>query len=232
MVSTGYKCLIVEDDPLICDLLSHFCEKSGSVRYSIAVSECREGLQLLSTEDFDLIFLDFNLPDMTGREFLQLKPESIPVIMVTSNASFAVDSYNYPTVIDFLLKPLDYQRFLSSLDKVGKQSRPAEKEASEDIFVKEGHSLVRIHIPDVSHIKSEGNYIRIFHSKGSVLTLGSLSKFIEELPDYFVRCHRSYLVNVKKVNSIHSESIEVVDGHEIPLTSAHKEEVLGMIKAL
>ena len=231
MAPHGLKCLIVEDDPLICDLLSHFCEKSGSIKYSIAVSECREGLQLLSTEEFDLIFLDFNLPDMTGREFLQLKPEGIPVIMVTSNAGFAVDSYNYPSVVDFLLKPLDYPRFLKGLNKVGRGRKPVAQEASEDLFVKEGHSLVRIHVPDVTHIKSEGNYIRIFHSGGSVLTLGSLSKFIEELPAYFVRCHRSYLVNVKRVRSIHSETIEV-KGYEIPLSTAHKEEVLGMIKAL
>ena len=112
------RVLIIDDDPLICDLIQHFCQKSERVAYTVSVGNCKEGLQLLSIEPFDVIYLDFNLPDMNGQQFLELDSSTTNVVMLTSNADFAVDSYNYPKIIDYLTKPVRKEALIDHIAAV------------------------------------------------------------------------------------------------------------------
>ena len=101
----------IDDDPLITDLLQHFCSKIDEIEYCIACNNPLDGMQLLSNQSFDLLFLDFNMPSLDGKGILELKQDRSKVIMITSNASFAVESYNYPDIVDYLVKPLSFERF-------------------------------------------------------------------------------------------------------------------------
>lgn len=220
------KALIVDDDPLIGELLHHFCKKSSRFSYSVAVERCGEALKLLSTEDFDLVFLDYNLPDMDGRSFLELVNPEIPVVMVTSESSFAADSYSYSQVKDFLTKPLSYERFLRIFERM-EDSLVMEpvKNVSEVLFLKEGHATIRVMTEDIRFIKSEGNYLLIHLEDRKIMTLGALSKMEKDLPSFFCKNHRSYLVNLNFVTEVHPEEIRI--GETIlPLSQSHKSRLV------
>src|SRR5688500_2449175 len=101
------NCLIIDDDPLVCDMLSHFVSKVDFLEYSIQCQSGTDALNLLAVESFDLIFLDIDMPEVTGMELIKNINASIPVIIITSSAEFALESYNYH-VVDYLLKPVNY----------------------------------------------------------------------------------------------------------------------------
>lgn len=223
-----YRALIVDDDPLICDLVEHFCTKDNRISYCVYTHQCQDALRLLAAEDFDLVFLDYNLPDMPGRTFLEMSSTDLSVIMITSNADFAVDSYQYDQVVDFLIKPLSFERFQKSLDRLNKGVREHSSSLSEHIFVKEGHNMVKVTLPEVLYVKSESNYVAFVMSDRKVLTLASLKNIEEKLKPHFRRTHRSYLVNVSKIDEVHPEELKL-GHHTIPLSPTYKSSVLSGI---
>src|SRR5690349_9513354 len=111
------KCLIIDDDPLVCDMISHFVSKVDFLDYSIQCQSGSDALNLLAVETFDLIFLDIEMPEITGMDLLQNISSAIPVIIITSSPDFALESYNYH-VVDYLLKPVNYARFHKAVQKV------------------------------------------------------------------------------------------------------------------
>ena len=113
----GLKCLIIDDDPMICDLVKYFCTKIKEIEYCISAGTGRDGLELLSSQAIDLVFLDYNLPDMKGQGLLELKQNALPVIMVTSETDFATKSYEYHDIIDYLVKPISFDRFQKGINK-------------------------------------------------------------------------------------------------------------------
>ena len=153
------RCLIVDDDPLICDLLEHFCSKIDDIKSVTTTVSGFESINLINSSSFDLIFLDFNLPDITGKDILDLNPNSA-VIMVTSNKEFAPDSYNYPIVVDYLVKPIDFPRFYKGFSKAKEYISANNKVPEKDsrIFIKEGGKLLKIKLKEVAYFKSEANY--------------------------------------------------------------------------
>ncbi|MBK8405360.1 MAG: response regulator transcription factor [Saprospiraceae bacterium] len=155
------KCLVIDDDPLICDLIKHFCDKIPEIEYCISAGTGMDGLQVLSGQEINLIFLDFNLPDMKGQYLLEIKKTDVPVIMVTSEADFAAKSYEYEDVQDFLVKPISFDRFQKAVQRIltkPQRSTPV-KQDQEVIFVKDGTKFVRIPYQDILYLKSEGNYV-------------------------------------------------------------------------
>jgi DNA-binding LytR/AlgR family response regulator len=230
------KCLVIDDDPLICDLIKHFCTKIPEVDYCIVAGSGQDGLQVLTSQEINLIFLDFNLPDMKGDYLLELKRSSVPVIMVTSEADFAARSYEYDEVYDFLVKPISFDRFQKAVNRVlvAAQSQtmtqvPAKPaESSEFIFIKDGTKKVKVVFEDLLFLKSEGNYISFVTRDKTTLSLMTSREIEDKLPPYFIRVHRSYIVNMKKVDSISSEEL-TIGKYEIPVSQKHRKEVAEYI---
>lgn len=229
----GLRCLVIDDDPLIGDLLKHFCSKTDKVGFCITAQNATDGLKLLAAGGLDLIFLDYNLPDMKGQEFLELMPVKVPVVMVTSESEFAARSYEYDQVVDFLVKPLVFERFLKALERVEGQPaevrQPADK--SRSIFVKDGSKLVRIQFDDLLFIKSEGNYANFVQEHGQTMSLMSMKELESKLPREFLRVHRSYIVNSKKIQVILLDELQVRD-KLIPIGEKYRDELLKHIKSL
>ena len=226
-----HSCLIIDDDPLICDLLEHFCSKSGLIDNAISVQNCQDGLRLLATEDYDLILLDFNLPDMTGRDFMSLNQKSIPTIMVTSDTDFAAESYSFDDVVDYLVKPLSYDRFVKAVSRLANDHSIAEGTQGENIFIKEGHNLVRIHLPKVYYLKSESNYVSFVTEDRSIMTLASLSHLEKQLPEQFIKAHRSYVINSDLIDEVRPNEL-IIGGHSVPMSPSFKSRILDRLKYL
>lgn len=228
------RCLVIDDDPLIGDLLQHFCSKSEQIGYCNVVTTALGGLNVLSAGGVDLIFLDFHLPDMKGQEFLELMQSDVPVIMVTSESDFAAQSYEYRQVKDFLTKPLKFDRFLKAIQRIVEAENPlgSSIDASEEgIFIKDGNKLVQLNLSTILYIKSEGNYCHFIGEDNKILSLVSMKELEAKLPKQFVRVHRSFMVNIKKIQVITTDEITIHD-HHVPVGEKYRSELLGLIKEL
>lgn len=224
------KCLIVDDDLLICNLLEHFCSKLEDITSVTITTSGFESINLIHGNAFDVIFLDYNLPDITGKEIVEIIPSSTAVVMVTSNKDFASDSYNYDWIIDYLVKPIDFTRFFKAFQKA--KSYVAKLTQQEDrIFVKDGSTLVKIDLKDVLYFKSEANYIAIIFENKKILTLMTLKDLQQKLPYFFQKVHRSYIVNLNKIQSINTNAITIEKDH-IPISSRYEKELLNKINLL
>ena len=224
------RCLIVDDDPLVCDLLEHFCSKVDAISSVTVTNSGFESINLISQNPFDLILLDYNLPDITGKEILQVVGTDTAVIMITANRDFAPESYNYEQIVDFLVKPIDFTRFFKGIQKVQKSFQLV-GEPSDQIFVKDGNKLVKVDLKEVKYIKSAANYAELVFEGKKLLTLMTLTELAEKLPDYFQRVQRSYIVNVNQIDSISGGDVEIGE-EEISISEKFEKELLKKIKLL
>lgn len=228
------KCLIIDDDPLICDLLKHFCSKQEWIGRTLSVGDGSQALQAMDVEDFDLVFLDFNLPDLKGRNVLDLMPRKTPTIMVTSEESFGAESYEFDQIIDFLLKPVSYERFLKAVQRFRSNSQTVkmideEAKSSKNLMVKDGNKTVVIRLDEIRHIKSESNYVVFYLNNQKVMSLQSLKHLEETLPENFVRIQKSFIANLNFLDSITADYV-TIEGVELPIGSIHKESLAKALK--
>ncbi|WP_420582430.1 LytR/AlgR family response regulator transcription factor [Reichenbachiella sp.] len=223
-------CLIVDDDPLICDLLEHFCSKVDFVSNVTVTNSGFESINLISENQFDVILLDYNLPDITGKEILQTLSSDTSVIMITANRDFAPESYDYEQIVDFLVKPIDFARFFKGMQKVKKGTESSDS-ISDQIFVKDGNKLVKVNLQEVKYIKSAANYAELVFEEKKLLTLMTLTELAEKLPEYFQRVQRSYIVNVNHIDSIASGDVQIGQ-EEISISDKYENELLNKIKLL
>lgn len=223
-------CLIIDDDALICDLLEHFCSKTPEIRAVSKANSGFEAIQLLGQHDFDLIFLDFNLPDLTGKQLVSLIKETTAIVMVTSHTEFAAESYNYNHIVDFLVKPLDYQRFEKAIDQVRQYYSKSHTGPSE-IFLRDGNKLVKVRWEDVLYFKSESNYVSVILKDKKILTLMTMKDLEARIPGQFQRIHRSYVVNIAHIESIEAGSC-MVGNEQLPISSSYDKSLLAKINLL
>ncbi len=223
-------CLIVDDDELICDLLKHFCSKTDEIRSTTVTNSGFESINLLNQNAFEIIFLDYNLPDINGQEILEVVPADTAVVMVTSHTDFAAKTYNYEQVVDFLVKPLDFERFYQSIRKAERYISSL-RSLHDQIFVKEGNKLVKISLNEVLYFKAEANYISVVMHNRRVLILMTLKVLQGKLPSFFQRVHRSYIVNINKVDVILVNMVKIGET-EIPVSNTYEKKLLEKINLL
>lgn len=234
MAATGLKCIIIDDDPLITDVVDHYCSKIAAIDYCVTCNNAVDGLKLISTQDFDLVFLDFNMPNLTGKALLELKSDNSKVIMITSESSFAVDSYNYPQIIDYLLKPINFERFEAAVGKYSAkayQEKPATVAAEKAVlYIKDGKKWIPVKIADIYYIRSESNYVSLHTAAGKVMSLSNMKDLEDELPEQFMRVHRSYIINKNHISYITAEEVAVA-GENIPVSTKYRTKVRALVES-
>lgn len=226
------KCLIIDDDPLITDLVQHFADKCELIEYCVSCNDSIDGLKLLTNSQFDILFLDYNMPHLSGRDLLDLKKDASKVIMITSNSEFAVDSYQYD-VEDYLVKPIHYKSFYNSIHKVFSKMNIGKTNPLKDrcsIMIKDGSDWVRISYAEILYIKSESNYCVFRTINGKVMTLAKLKDLEKTLPTIFMRCHRSYIVNTDFMERVNLEEIQI-NSEFIPVSQRFRENIKSYIES-
>lgn len=225
------NCLIVDDDPLICDLIEHFCSKTEEVSSVLTTQSGFEAVTLIQSNSFDLIFLDFDLPDITGKDILKVLNKETNVIMITSKSEFAAESYDYDQIVDFLVKPIDFSRFYKAVQKVKTKGIQENKDVVERLFVKDGNKLVKVDLKEVQFFKSESNYISIVFKDKKIMTLMTMKDLAEKIPNYFTRVHRSFIVNLNEIEAIEKGNV-LIGRQEIPISETYEKDLLEKIKLL
>lgn len=237
------RCIAVDDESLARKLLE---ENIRQIPFLELVGTCRnafEAMEMLQKEQIDLMFLDIQMPGMLGTKFLQSLREKPMVIFVTAYSNYAVESYDLD-VIDYLMKPVSLERFTKAAYKAleARQPKPAPAmpvpaaapavETPDFFFVNVEYALVKILMADITHIESMKDYVKIFltTAKKPVLTKSTLKGIEEKLPpDRFMRVHKSFIVNLDKIESIRSHQITIGE-HEIPVSEANMEALLRQLK--
>ncbi|WP_407428315.1 LytR/AlgR family response regulator transcription factor [Arcticibacter sp.] len=232
------RCLVVDDEPLALDILTDYIEKVPSLELIKATTSAFEALALAQTEEVDLIFLDVQMPELTGIQFLKIIKGKCKVILTTAYSQYALDGYDLD-VADYLLKPIAFDRFYKAVSKVQAQQvqeKPAmvqEKLSSgvqDFIFVKTEYRIQKIYINDILYIEGLKDYISIFTPQERIITLQHMKKMEEALPgEIFARVHKSYIVAIPKIESIERGRIQIGD-KIIPIGDTFREGFFNKIQ--
>jgi DNA-binding LytR/AlgR family response regulator len=225
-------CVAVDDEPLALDLLEDNIKKIPFLKLVKKCSNALEANTFMQTQSVDLIFLDIQMPGITGIQFLQGLSKNPPlVIFITAYEKYALEGYNLD-VIDYLLKPVSFERFLKAVnkayDKFNAQKAPVAQQANATyLFVNSEYNLVRIDFSDIAYIEGLKDYVKIFllSAQRPVITRMSMKSLEEKLPgDQFVRVHKSFIVSLNKITSIRKGRISLLKA-QIPISEHYKDNL-------
>jgi len=228
------NCLIVDDDPASLDILEHYVSK---IHFLHLLKKCEnpiEAMEIIEEEKVDLLFLDINMPEINGIQLLNSIKAKPSVIFTTAYKEYALDGYDYD-IVDFLLKPFEFERFLKSVNKanniISKSSRQYVLQAPKNrcIFVKSDYKLVKINVEDILFVEGLKDYIKIFTRQKLILTLMSMTAIEIKLPsDEFFRIHRSYIISLSKIDFISRHRVVIGDKF-IPISLPYREKFYTII---
>jgi len=234
------RCLVVDDEPLALHILEDYISKMPFLELVKVTTNPIEALQLVQQGNIDLVFLDVQMPELTGIQFLRIANGKSKVILTTAYSQYALEGYELD-VIDYLLKPIAFDRFFKSVQKAQTIIQPSSKpeikvEAvaqndflSDFIFVKTEHKIQKVYLNDILFIEGLKDYISIFTPAERIITLQNMKKMEDALPEkHFIRVHKSYIVSINKIDSIERSRIFIGD-KIIPVGDTYREEFFKII---
>jgi DNA-binding LytR/AlgR family response regulator len=233
--------IIVDDEPLALDVLETYIEKLPDVHLVQRCTNAFEANEALKSHDVDLMFLDIQMPQLTGIDFLKTLADPPLVIFTTAYSNYAIEGFEL-NATDYLLKPISLERFMKAVNKAVDQIELKRKEsashveisdADDFIFVKADKKFVKVNFNEVLYIEGLKDYVIIRTEKGRVITLQTMKSLEDKLPSkIFRRIHRSYIVNIGKVEAILGNMVEVIEKGQpkhLPIGKNYRDELLGMV---
>ena len=223
------KCLIVDDESIARELLTDYVEKVPELELVAACSTAIEAMPYIKEGQVDILLLDIQMPDLTGLDFLKVLSKRPLTILTTAYSEYAVQSYELG-VVDYLLKPIEFDRFYMAISKATgifcepeKTNLETGKPATDKLFIKSDKKVIKVDIADILTINAKGAYTEFVMSDGrKIISLQSMSKLEESLPSSFFRTHRSFIININQINYIEGNTISV--GNQKVIISKNKRE--------
>jgi len=231
----NWRCLVIDDEPLAIDVIENYLQRLN-VTSTRRCENPVEAVGLISSQHFDLVFLDIEMPLLTGLELLKSIKDPPGIIITTAYRDYAVEGFEFE-VLDYLVKPIPFPRFMKAMERAMKTNRSSSQPPelttttfeNEAIFLKVDRKFVRVLIKDILYIESLKDYIRVKTATDSLVTYQSLTSITEKLPpEKFFRVHRSFTIAIDKVKVIQGSYLEI-DGKLIPISREHRQEVLSRI---
>jgi len=212
-----YKCIIIDDEPIAIKVIRDHLENFSNMECLRGFTKAVDALEVLNKEDVDLLFLDINMPGISGVEFLKSLHSPPKVIFTTAYRNFAVDAFELDA-LDYLVKPISFERFLRAMNKFfasmqqQEQHLPHQNQKREYIILKADKKNHKISLDDILYIESLDNYIKVHTTESSIICYERLSSMEKELPGSdFIRIHRSYIINLNKVEVFTASYVEIGD---------------------
>lgn len=228
------KCIIVDDEPLAREVLEGHLQKLDHITSVLQFGNAQDALKYLENHETDIIFLDIEMPEMTGIEFLKALPHPPITIFTTAYRDYAFEGFELG-VIDFLLKPISFGRFAQAVEKsrefliLKDQNTNFENNLPEEIqssvFVKSGVQRIKLQFEDVTHIQGLKDYAIIYTYSGKIVIKGSIKAMLDIFPNkLFIRIHKSFIVSIPKISRIDRNRI-VINGQPLPIGRNYREEL-------
>jgi len=232
------RCLIVDDEPLARELIRGHVEKLENFEIVAECSDAMKALNVLREKQVDLMFMDIQMPQITGIEFLKTLKHPPKVIITTAYREYALEGFELD-VADYLLKPITFERFLKAVNKYYQMIQDdvqvvansgSEKMPEESfIYIKENKKVVKVYLSEIKYIEGLSEYVQLFTDKRKIITKTSMAQMEEKLPSgNFLRIHKSYIVSIPKIEAFTANTIEI-QGKELPIGRSFKNAVLNAL---
>ncbi|RYG00439.1 MAG: response regulator transcription factor [Chitinophagaceae bacterium] len=226
------KCLIIDDEPLAIDVIENYLSRIRDVEISRSQNPL-DAMQLMKQVKFDLLFLDIQMPLLTGFEFLRTIKDPPMVIITTAFREYAVESFEFE-VLDYLVKPVSFPTFMRALERALKKFDTQEPEEtiqdSSSLFLKVDRKLIKIMTDDILYVESLKDYIKVITKKEQYISYQSLTSITEKLPaSKFKRIHRSFTVNIDKITRMDGSNV-MINGVAIPVSRDLKQDLVQLLK--
>lgn len=219
------KCIAIDDEPLALRLISEYVSRFPSLQLVKTFEDAISGAEYLKTAQIDLLFVDINMPDITGIDLVRSLKDKPMVIFTTAYKNFAYEGFELEA-LDYILKPIDIKRFTKAVEKAvdyfNYKNKPTVEETDESLYVYSEYRMVKIDLSTIEYIESMEDYIKIHITNDkTILTLMPLKKVLEKLPaSKFQRIHRSYIVPIGKIRSIQNRKVQLAD-IELPVSESY-----------
>lgn len=237
-MSNSITCIIVDDEPPAIRLLQKYTEQLQGIVCVATCTRAIEALLIIEQHKPDVVFLDIQMPDLTGIQLSAIIKDKVKIIFTTAYPQFAVEGFEV-NAIDYLLKPIPFNRFITAIEKVRKQNtettavKPPAEHTEEYFFVKTDgkNRLQRIEVNDINYIESIKNYIVLHTGNGQVVTYNTLKYFEENLPaNLFIKIHKSFILAIGKIEK--TDNAEVwVSGKSLPLGDTYRDNFFKKINS-
>lgn len=231
------SCAVIDDEPIARNILEDFISQDEKLLLQGSYKNAKEALKVITTQPVELVFLDINMPGLTGFQFLKSMTNPPAVIFTTAYREHAMEGFD-ANAIDYLLKPIAIERFLLSVNKAWKflrpvmtetEDAPVVKENQDFFFVKADGGLVKIFFDEILFVEALKEYVKIVTKDKSVITYHTISGLEEKLPTgKFYRIHRSFIVNIKAITSIEGFNVKI-DKHELPISRNERDTFVELV---
>ena len=233
-------CVIIDDEPGAIEVLTQFVERTPNLKLIESFRDPLEALSFLKQHTIDLIFVDINMPTLTGMELVKILTNPPLIIFTTAYSEYALESYDYDAV-DYLLKPISYNRFLVSINKAQNRLRDSENKTpqtssdtitnEEIVYLKSGPKTFRVSIDSILYLEKDGHYITFHTSDKNIVVRLSMKDVFEVIPkELFMQIHKSYIVSVSHVNVIERHRLKIGEVY-VPIGKTFRKEVQEYFEA-
>ncbi len=236
-----YQCLIVDDERLARELIKSHLEKIPYLELHDMCANAIDAMSILQSQSIDLLFLDIQMPNLSGIELMRLLNKKPATIFTTAYSEYALEGFELD-VVDYLVKPIEFERFFKAVSKaVERMSQksvaptlpslppPNSSKEADYFFIKSDYKIIKINLADISYIEAEQKYVRICTDVQSYISLISMSKILESLPQgKFIRIHRSFIVNIDRIDSIEGNMIKIKE-QKLPISKGQKEAFMELV---
>jgi DNA-binding LytR/AlgR family response regulator len=228
------RCLIVDDDAITAELIAEFARRESVFHEVHTCNQPVTALSMLEKGHYDVLFLDIEMPEMSGLELLQALKQPVLCMLITSKTEHAIEAFEYG-VIDYLVKPVRYHRFHAAIQKLQEfiKSRVHTEPDDDNVFIKAGsQQFIKIQLSKILYLESQSDYVVFYMESGQQhMVLATMKSMASKLPPNFLRVHRSYLVNYYKIDSVQDNSV-TIQKKSIPLSGTYKALLFKHLKIL
>jgi len=222
------KCIILEDEIPAQNILQNYLGKIPNIEVLATFQTAKQASLFFKNHVADIVFLDINLPDISGIDFIKTIINPPKIIMTTAYPDFALDSFELPTIVDYLVKPFSFDRFLKSIHKIKSQIQYIEREEN-TIFLNVDKTLHKVCLEDVLYIESDRNYITFITATKKYLVIDALKNWSQKLEQHsFLQVHKSFIINTKKIDKISGNEV-FISKNSIPVGRTFKSILMNMI---
>lgn len=237
------KCVILDDEPLAVELITSYINDTENLQLAFASTNVYEAIQYIQKNEVDIIFLDMQMPELTGIQVLKIIGTGYKVIFTTAYTDYALDGYEY-NITDYLLKPISFERFTKAIEKINQNNNGSwdtnhgndtnhashsMRKEDDFIFIKSDSKMIKINLQEILFIEGLKDYLSIQTSTEKLITLQNLKTFEQHLnPQHFMRVHKSYIISLNKIDTIERSRIFIRE-HVIPIGDTYRDLFLKRI---
>ncbi|WP_159020088.1 LytR/AlgR family response regulator transcription factor [Algibacter sp. L3A6] len=236
------NCIVIDDEATARVIISQLCANVPSLNVLADFPNAMQAIKYLNQNEVDLIILDIHMPDFNGFDFIDTLKNPSKIILTTSDPKFAIQAFEYDCIVDYLVKPVTQERFLKAIQKAESKESPvvqtatkpeeAESSSGNDLYVNIDRRLIKIDIPSIYLVEAKGDYIQVKTEDKNYTVHSTLKKIEDKLPDdLFLKVHRSYIINVKKIIDIEDNSV-LIKKDVIPVSRSNRPELMKRLNLL